>query len=306
MVIPDVRLASDARAMRRGPWRALLEAARPRQWTKNLIVFAPLVFAGDLLHLASLLRVGAAFVLFCLASAAVYLFNDARDAEADRRHPLKQQRPVAAGRLAPGTALRASGLLALVALGAAALLNPRLAAVLAGYGLLMAIYTLWLKRLVLLDVLAIAGGFVLRAAAGAVVIGVPLSLWLYACTVLLSLFLGFGKRRHELALLRVAAGAHRRNLDAYAPALLDRLIVLTAAATILVYTLYTLAATTLPANHAMLLTVPLVLFGLGRYLYLVYAQGHGGAPERVLLEDWPLLLSVLLWGAAAIAVLYIF
>ena len=127
-----------------------------------------------------------------------------------------------------------------------------------------------------------------------------------ACTALLALFLGFGKRRHELALLRATAGAHRTSLAAYAPALLDRLIVLTAGATILAYTLYTVAAPTLPANHAMLLTVPFVLYGLGRYLYLVYKQGHGGAPERVLLEDWPLLASVLLWGAAAIVILYIF
>ena len=296
---------ASAASRRAATVRALAESARPGQWVKNLVVFAPLIFGGDLRRPDSLLRVVAAALLFCLMTSAAYLFNDACDAESDRSHPLKRSRPIAAGRLGRRTALVASGGLALGSLALALPLDPTLAAVLGGYGVLMAGYSLWLKHVIIVDVLAIAAGFVLRAAAGAVVIGVPLSHWLYLCTVLLSLFLGFGKRRHELALLTTSAGAHRRNLERYSLPLLDRLIAVVAAATIVAYAIYSVVAPNLPRNHAMLLTVPFVVYGIFRYLYLIHAEGRGGAPDRVLFEDRPLLATILLWGICAAAILYL-
>lgn len=297
------------KALRRGARPRLLgtvlEAARPAQWLKNLVVFAPLLFGRELGAPAALPRVGAAALLFCLLTSAVYLCNDACDAESDLRHPLKRRRPVASGRLPRRLALRLSLGLGAGAVLAGLALAPALGGVLAAYALLMVGYSLWLKHVVIVDVLAIAAGFVLRAAAGAVVIGVPLSGWLYLCTVLLSLFLGFGKRRHELALLDDAAPAHRPNLEHYSLPMLDQLIAVTAAATLVAYALYSLSAPNLPESHAMLLTLPFVLYGLFRYLYLIYAEGRGGAPDHLLLADRPLLAAVLLWALCATAVLYL-
>ena len=287
-----------------GSLTALVEAMRPKQWTKNAVVFAAFVFGGRLLDVRNMVVVAVAAGLFCLTSSTVYLFNDLLDADADRHHPLKRKRPIASGRLSPAMARVAIVVLILIVFPAAALINPLFAAVLLAYMSLMLAYTFRLKHLVIVDVFVIAAGFVLRAAAGAVVIGVPISPWLYVCTVLLSLFMGFAKRRHELVMLDDNAAAHRKILDDYSPELLDELIAVVSAATIMAYSLYTFSAPNLPANHAMMLTIPFVVYGLFRYLFLVHRKNGGGAPEQVLLDDLPLLGSLVLWGLVAAGILY--
>ncbi len=284
--------------------RALIEALRPKQWTKNAVVFAPLVFDNKFLHFQALLTVTVAAGLFCLTSGVVYLCNDLLDVEADRVHPKKRNRPIASGRLGQRTALGAAGLLAAFVLAASLLVTPWLTLVLAVYLGMMLSYTLILKHLVIIDVFVIAAGFLLRTAAGAVGIHVPLSPWLYVCLVLLALFMGFAKRRHEIQLLEGSAGTHRRNLELYSKELLDDLIMIVAAATIMAYSLYTFSAPNLPSSHSMMLTIPFVLYGIFRYLYLVHREDGGGAPEQMLLDDRPLLASVALWGIAAMAILY--
>ena len=277
---------------------------RPRQWTKNAVVFAALVFDLKLGEPDYVAKVVGAFILFCLVSSAIYLLNDLRDAESDRAHPTKRFRPVASGQLAASSAWIGVAALAVVSILGGALLSVKLAAVLTAYLLLMVAYTYVLKHLVILDVFAISGGFVLRAAAGAVVIDVPISPWLYVCTVLLSLFIGFGKRRHELLLLEGSAGAHRRNLDDYSAQLLDQFIVISAAATVMAYSLYTFAATNLPANQSMMITIPFVVYAIFRYLFLVHRREGGGSPEQMLLGDLPLLSGIALWGVVSVIILY--
>uniref|UniRef100_A0A831TGG9 Decaprenyl-phosphate phosphoribosyltransferase n=1 Tax=Thermorudis peleae TaxID=1382356 RepID=A0A831TGG9_9BACT len=285
-------------------WVDLLVSLRPRQWIKNAVVFAPLVFGGLLTDLHALLRATVAMLAFCAAGSALYLFNDWHDAEADRQHPLKRCRPIAAGRIGASTVRVSIGILLVVAVVSSVLIGPKLLAVLGAYVMLIGLYTLVLKHLVLIDVLAIAGGFVLRAVAGAVAVQVPLSPWLYVCTVLLALFLGFAKRRHEMVLLEQQAANHRRNLDDYTVPLLDALLTVTAAATLMAYSLYTFSAPNLPDNHAMMMTIPFVIYGMFRYLYLVYRREQGGVPEQVLLTDLPLLTAIGLWGLTAIILLY--
>jgi 4-hydroxybenzoate polyprenyltransferase len=288
-----------------GSARALLETMRPKQWTKNAVVFAPLVFDNKLFNLNNLVLVGVSAVLFCITSGVVYLCNDLLDAEADRAHPLKKSRPIASGRLGPRTAFGAAIVFAIIVLVVSLWITPWLTLVLGGYMAMMFSYTLVLKHMVIIDVFIIAAGFVLRTAAGAVAIDVPLSPWLYVCLVLLALFMGFAKRRNELELLDDGAAAHRRNLDLYSKPLLDELITIVAAAAIMAYSLYTFSAPNLPGSHAMMLTIPFVLYGIFRYLYLVHREGGGGAPEQMLLDDRPLLGTVLLWGITAIAILYV-
>lgn len=292
-VHPRVRLDS----------RVLLQALRPKQWAKNAIVFAALVFDHHLDDIHSLLIVSGAFVAFCMASSAVYLLNDVQDAESDRLHPVKRNRPIASGRI---TTSQAGLFLAVLAIGAMALaiaLRPTFGLVIGAYLVLMTVYTYSLKHQVILDVFAIAAGFVLRAAGGAVVLAVPISPWLYVCTVLLSLFIAFGKRRSELLLLEDQAGGHRRNLDDYSSQLLDQFILITAAATIMSYSLYTFYAPNLPDNDGMMLTIPFVLYAVFRYLYLIQRR-DSGSPEQLLFSDRLLLGSIALWGIACILVLY--
>lgn len=282
----------------------LIQAMRPKQWTKNAVVFAALVFNGQLLSLHALPAVIATVILFSMTSSAVYLFNDLLDIDADRHHPLKRNRPIASGRVRRQTAWLAIAGLLLAVFSSALALHPLLAAVLLVYILLMLAYTFVLKHWVIIDVFVIAAGFVLRAVAGAVVIDVPISPWLYVCTILLSLFIGFAKRRHELVLLDDRATAHRKNLDQYSAAFLDTLIAVVAAATIMAYSLYTFSAPNLPENHGMMVTIPFVLYGIFRYLYLVHRKNSGGAPEQVLLDDLPLLACIVLWVLAATVILY--
>ncbi len=287
-----------------GSTRALIEALRPKQWTKNAVVFAPLVFDNKLFNLTNFVNVGAAAILFCLTSGVVYLCNDLMDVEADRVHPKKRMRPIASGRLGQRSAMAFAVLFAAIVLAASLAITPWLTLVFAGYMAMMLSYTVVLKHMVIIDVFVIAAGFLLRTAAGAVVINVPLSPWLYVCMVLLSLFIGFAKRRHEIELLEGSAGTHRRNLELYSKPLLDELIMIVAAATIMAYSLYTFSAPNLPADHSMMLTIPFVLYGIFRYLYLVHREDGGGAPEQMLLDDRPLLLTVFLWGMTAVAILY--
>jgi 4-hydroxybenzoate polyprenyltransferase len=279
---------------------------RPKQWIKNTFVFAALIFAAKWTHPDLVLKTVAAFVLFGGLSSGIYLLNDAADAEADRRHPLKRYRPVAAGRISVRTAVAVAVALLLASIGLSFLLATHLGLVAAGYAVLMIAYTFYLKHQVIIDVFAIAGGFVLRAAAGAAVIAVQISPWLYLCTILLSLFLGFGKRRHELLLLEDGAPGHRRNLEEYTGPFLDDLINIVAGATIICYALYTFFASTVPQNHAMMVTIPFVLYGIFRYLLLIHRRDIAGAPEEALWKDIPLLADLVLWALAAAIVRHIY
>jgi 4-hydroxybenzoate polyprenyltransferase len=283
---------------------AIFESLRPKQWTKSAVVFAAIVFNGQLFEPGVLLTVAMAAVLFSLVSSAGYIFNDIRDADADREHPIKRYRPIPSGRLDHTTAIITVLIIYLITLPLAFLLSPMFAGVLLAYVLLMGMYSRWLKHLVIVDVLVIAAGFVLRAVGGAVVVDIPISPWLYVCTILLALFLGFAKRRHELSLLDREAVNHRRNLANYSLVLLDQFILIVAAATVIAYSLYTFDSPALPDNRLML-TIPFVVYGVFRYLYLVNQEGAGGAPDQLVLDDRPLLLTVSLWGISIVGLLYL-
>jgi 4-hydroxybenzoate polyprenyltransferase len=291
---------------------------RPRQWTKNLIVFMALLFSinerWEVSEPSSWLPlVGwslVTFALFCLISSADYLLNDVIDRESDRLHPDKRKRPIAAGLLSPRAAVIWAVALGTAAVGGAFALSAALTwhvgAVLAGYVILMVTYTFVLKHIVLMDMMAIGAGFVLRAMAGALAIDTPISPWLYVVTGLGALFLVVHKRRAEIALLQEGAGNHRPILEQYSPALLDQMTSLVTASTLSAYGLYTFTAENLPDNNAMMLTIPFVLYGLLRYLYLVHQKGVGGSPEEVLLRDWPLIIDILLWVGTAGTVLAVY
>lgn len=266
---------------------ALLAAMRPRQWAKNLVLLAPLVFALRATDTASVGRAMLGVVAFCLVASAAYLGNDLADRERDRLHPEKRTRPVAAGELSARAAAGASLALAAAGLALSASLGWPFFACAAGYLVLQAAYSAFLKRVAVVDVFAIAAGFVLRVVAGAEVIDVPISNWLYLCTLLLALFLALEKRRAELVLLGGEAGNHRGILASYTVPLLDQLATIVAGTTVLAYALYTLAPDTVQkfGTDRLKLTIPFVLFGIFRYLYLVHRHGEGGQPERVLFQD---------------------
>lgn len=287
----------------RGRLVALWWSLRPLQWTKNAVVLGALVFADRLFDPAALATAVLAMVAFCGLSSGVYLVNDVRDREQDRLHPDKQRRPIASGTLPVTVASAAAAVLLVASLGLAAVVDGAFFGVAAAYVALMIAYTLALKRLVIVDVLAIATGFVLRAVGGAVAIGVTFSPWLLACTMLLALFLGFGKRRAELAHVPDAV-AHRENLETYTLPLLDQLTAATAAATVACYTLYTVEARAATGEGAMLLTAPLVVYAVFRYLFLMHRRGGGGRPEAALVGDRPLLLAIAAWGVICVLVLY--
>jgi 4-hydroxybenzoate polyprenyltransferase len=285
---------------------ALLRTMRPRQWTKNVFVFAALVFDKQLFIPISFLRTLAGFALFCLVSSAVYIFNDLADVEADRQHPQKRNRPIASGKLPLGVAWAAGILLFLIALACGYLLSPAFALVIALYFLLNLAYSKWLKHVLILDVLILAAGFVLRVDAGVRLIQVErFSPWLYVVMTLLALYLGFGKRRAELALLTEDAANHRKVLQGYTIPLLDQYIMIVSGMTIVGYSLYTFSAPNLPANHTMMLTIPFVVYAIFRYLYLIEVEHAGGAPEEILLSDRPFQISMLLWALAVLAVFYL-
>ena len=285
--------------------KALIEAMRPKQWAKNIFIFAPLVFDQKLFHPTYLARTVAGLVLLCLISGAVYLMNDLVDAEKDRQHPRKRNRPIASGRLSPRLALAAAVLIPLVGLPLGFLLDPLFGGILLGYLVLQIAYSFVLKNAVIIDALAVAAGFVLRVAAGIPLVEAErFSPWIYTCMGLLALFISFSKRRHELTLLGENANGHRESLGEYSVLLLDQFILIVTAATLVAYTLYTFSAPNLPPNHTMMLTVPFVLYTVFRYMYLVYVKGLGGEPEEIVLRDRPLQVGVLLWGLAVILIMY--
>jgi 4-hydroxybenzoate polyprenyltransferase len=302
---PPVPPITEQHAVHSRPlWRAVVQEARPKHWVKNAFLFAAIVFAKQLTHPTAIAHALAAFVLFSLVASAIYFFNDLRDRDADRRHPRKRFRPIAAGEIPLPLAWALLLTTLLLALPLAFLLRPGFGALLLAYVALQVAYTYWLKAQVLLDVFALAASFVLRAMAGAVVIAAPISPWLYVCTVLLSLCLGFAKRRHELMLLEAGAASHRAVLDEYSATLLEEIIAVVTSATVMAYALYTFNAENLPANHAMMFTIPFVLYAVFRYLYLVYRKGEGGSPEEALFADRPLLVCILLWACTSVIILY--
>jgi 4-hydroxybenzoate polyprenyltransferase len=285
---------------------ALFEAMRPRQWTKNVFVFAGIIFAKKLSDVPSLLLSVAAFCLFCVLSSGVYLINDLLDAEQDRQHPTKKQRPIASGRLSPPVAIVAAVALTVAGIGLAFVVNAAFAMVAITYFVLNVLYTYSLKHLVILDVLSIAMFFVLRAAAGAEAIDVPISHWLLICTVLLALFIALSKRRHELVLLNESASSHRASLTEYTPYLLDQMIAVVTASTLMAYILYTVDARTVAevGSTHLLYTVPCVIYGILRYLYLIHQRGEGGDPDRIVVSDPPFIINMLVWAAVAASVVY--
>jgi len=285
--------------------RALLVSVRPHQWTKNLVVLVALGFSKHLFDADAVLRALAAFVIFCALSGATYLLNDLVDLEQDRLHPVKSRRPLPSGALPPAVAKWACGLLSLSALASALLLGWPFAMAALGYFVLNLVYSFLLKHVVILDVLSIAVGFVLRAVAGALAIGVVFSDWLLVCTTLLALFLALSKRRHELVTLADAAG-HRRILAEYSPYLLDQMISVVTASCLTAYAFYTLAPETIDKYRTdrLSLTIPFVIYGIFRYLYLVHRREQGGSPSDLLLTDRPLLAAVALWTVAVMAIVY--
>jgi 4-hydroxybenzoate polyprenyltransferase len=278
-------------------------AMRPVQWPKNGVVFAGLVFGGKLLQPAAVASATLAALAFCLLSSGFYFINDVRDRDADRLHPVKRLRPIPAGELTPQTATFLGVTLVLVSMAASALLSWNLLLVFVAYAGLMSAYNLGLKEIAILDVFAIAGGFVLRAVGGTIAVDVSISPWLLVCTMLLALLIGFGKRRHELVALENARG-HRRNLGVYNQTMLDQSVAVAAAGTLIAYAVYTFDSESAQYHHRMMLTVPIVAYGVFRYLYLLYLGGQGGAPETMLVTDRPLLASAAVWAIVSAILFY--
>jgi 4-hydroxybenzoate polyprenyltransferase len=283
----------------------LLQALRAHQWIKNLFIFAPLLFSQNITNGPLVLISLRAFAAFCMISSAQYIFNDIRDLEEDRAHPVKSKRPLASGRMKLGSAI---ALLIGVGIGGflvAATINLPFLLITAGYFVLQALYTLWLKHIVILDVFIIAAGFLIRVIAGGLAIGVEISSWLLICTILLSLFLALGKRRYELVLLDQDASQHRPILKEYNPYLLDQMISVVTASTFVAYCLYTISDDTIEkfGTKNLIFTVPFVLYGIFRYLYLIHQKAEGGTPEALVLKDRPLLIDIFLWVVAAALVL---
>lgn len=284
---------------------ALLASLRPRQWVKNLFVFAGVIFSQQLLS-PLVWPALAAFAIFCGLSGAIYLFNDVADVDKDRLHPSKRRRPVASGALPIGAAIAFGILLLAGCLAAAFRLSPSFGLVALFYGALLTAYSVWLKHLVILDVLTVATGFVLRAVAGAVAVDVEISGWLLICTILIALFLALGKRRHEYRSLTGDAAAHRPILAEYSEGFLDQMISVVTASTVTTYALYTMSPETVAKFHTRLLplTLPFVLYGIFRYLYLLYRRDLGGNPSDLLVTDRGLLLDALLWMVTTLAIIY--
>lgn len=287
---------------------ALIKTMRPRQWTKNVFVLAAVVFdkqlslSDPLPFVKSLIGV----LLFCLLSSTVYIINDIVDVNADRQHPNKRNRPIASGRLPIPVAITAAGILLIFTLAAAYLLSPGFFLLSLAYFLVNIAYSNWLKHVPLIDVLLIALFFVMRVGAGVTIIHVErFSPWLYVVTTLFALYIGFGKRRAELTLLEDEAQSHRPVLDGYNIPFLDQLITIVSSTTVLAYSLYTFSAPNLPSNHTMMLTIPFVVYGIFRYLFLIQIRKEGGAPEEILLLDRPLQATILLWGISVVLVIYI-
>lgn len=295
--VPPVSSMSPTSALRE--WVRLV---RPMQWSKNAILFAGAVFGAVIDQPEQFTLALLAFVVFCLISSATYIFNDWIDTKSDRLHPKKRFRPLAAGTIPSTSALIIAGLCVGVGLTLSLAVGWWFLLVSVSYLTLMVGYCLSLKNIVILDVFVIAGGFVLRAVGGAVAVDLPISPWLLFCTMLLALFLGFCKRRNELVALTDESRAYRKTLQGYTVPMLDQAISVTAASTIMAYSIYTFNATQVPTNDVMMITIPFVAFAMFRYLFLVYAKNQGGSPEALLFRDLPLLCSILGWGATVVLV----
>jgi 4-hydroxybenzoate polyprenyltransferase len=286
--------------------RALASAMRPHQWVKNLVLFGGLIFSKSLLNPGLFVSSLQACLLFCFASSAVYLLNDLRDIEKDRQHPKKRNRPLAAGQLSPQLAVAAMCGLALIAVCGGFQLGITFGALVSIYMIQNVAYTFWLKQQPILDVMCIASGFVLRAVAGAIVIGTVPSPWMVLCTMTLAIFVGFGKRRHELVSLNEDATSHHDCLAGYSQQFLDLMMAISAASAIVCYALYTVASETVARfdTRLLVLTTPFVIYGVFRYLYLVHLRTEGGDPSRLLVSDRPILINGILWAAAICFIVY--
>lgn len=289
-----------------GTPHALIMSLRPHQWVKNTLVFGGLVFSHSLFDWTAIWHSLGAFAAFCLASSGVYLLNDLQDLEQDRRHPTKRLRPLAAGMVPPITAGATMVVLLLGSTAGGFLLGPQFAVILSVYILMNIVYSLSLKRVVIVDVMVIAIGFVLRAVAGAVVIGVSASPWLILCTFMLALLVGLGKRRHELSLLGTGAQEHRTSLEDYSVQFLDMLMGIAGATAVVTYSLYTLAEETVSrfGSSHIVFTTPFVVYGVFRYLYLTHQHKEAGDPARLFLTDVPTLLNLLLWASMVCVIIY--
>ena len=306
LTVPDASMSQIEASDRRSLALNLLISLRPGQWTKNFAVFAALVFAEKLFDVKAIALSVAAFVIFCALSGVVYLLNDIADRHSDREHPLKRRRPIASGALPVPVAAIAATIIGVVALAAAFSLGWSLGLVAAGYVALQALYSGPLKHIVIIDVLTLSIGFVLRAAAGAVAIDVRISHWLFVCTILLAMFLALAKRRHELVLLADGAASHRPILGEYSPYLLDQMIGVVTASTLIAYIFYTISPETTEkfGTDLLGLTIPFPLYGIFRYLYLVHRREGGGSPAELLINDRPLLVCVMVWVAAVVVIIY--
>jgi 4-hydroxybenzoate polyprenyltransferase len=285
--------------------KAIIKTMRPRQWTKNVFVLAPLVFDRQLTNPTALSRSLAGMLLFCLISSCVYVLNDIMDVNSDRMHPVKKNRPIASGALPIKGAYFLVAVLLIITVPLSFWLSPAYGIIALIYFGINLAYSIWLKHIPLIDVLIIAACYVLRVAAGVVLITVErFSPWLYIVTTLFALFIGFGKRRAELSLLEGEAKSHRRVLDGYNIPLLDQLITIVSGTTVVAYSLYTFTAPNIPANHAMMLTIPFILYGIFRYLWLINVKHAGGAPEELVFTDRPLQVTILLWGLSVLLIFY--
>jgi 4-hydroxybenzoate polyprenyltransferase len=284
-------------------WKSL----RPKQWTKNLCIFAGLIFSQNFTSVPLITKSVWAFAIFCMLSGAVYIINDLSDLDKDRQHPLKSHRPLASGNLSVVQAVSVLILLLPLSLGRAYFLGIPFFVAAVSYLFLQIAYSLYVKNIVILDVLTVACGFVLRVVAGALVINVEISSWLLVCTVFLALFLSLSKRRHELIVVERNHQEHRKTLDEYSTILLDQMISIVTASTVVAYALYTMSKETIAkvGTRDLIYTIPFVLYGIFRYLYLVYQKEEGGRPENILITDVPLIINVLLWIVAIGVILYV-
>ena len=284
----------------------LLKTMRPRQWTKNIFCFVALVFDGKLFHLSPLVITSLGFILLCLISGTVYIINDLVDVEKDRQHPQKRARPIASGQLNQQVATISAVLLPLILIPLSFRLDIGFGFLMLGYLILQLAYSFRLKNMVIIDVMAIAAGFVIRVAAGVVLVEVTrFSPWLYVCVTLGALFLGFGKRRQELVLALETGNQRTRSiLSEYSIPLLDEIMAVVVASLVMAYSLYTFFAPNLPENNVMMITIPLVLYGVFRYMYLIHIRGDGGDPSEIILQDRPLQITGLLYTITVVAILY--
>lgn len=285
----------------------IVKSLRVQQWIKNFFVFAPLIFSQNVFNLPLLIKSSLAFVLFCLLSGAAYILNDIQDLEEDKIHPVKSKRPLVSGKVKKNHAIIACVFLVLFGLIGAYLLNVHFFIALLIYFILQIAYSGWLKHVVIIDVFLIATGYLIRVIAGGLAIEIQLSPWLFICTILIALFLALSKRRHELVLLDKNAEIHRAILKEYTPQLLDQMISVVTASTVISYCLYTVSSETVAkfGTKNLLFTVPFVLYGIFRYLYLVHQKDEGGSPEALIIKDKPLLIDLFLWISTAMLILYI-